>query len=393
MTTACLAFEDRPNPAGRIQAISRLLVNRFVAQTGREPPVTAADIDIYRRMRLIACRNAHDVPRNVALLFFNENPDYYFGAPHIKLAEFRDHAGADLIRERTFAGPLHEQVWEAVRNVMQLTDLLIFKRPDRPEADHVRAYPREAVEEALVNAVYHRSYEFPPEPVKVYAYPNRLAITSYPGPVPGIERDHFRTGSMVPTVPARNRRVGEFLKELKLAESRGTGLRKIERAMRANGSAPPRYDFDQDRTYFSVTLPVQPRYQVNAALRGGPALWVAGERQDAIAHVQSAFDDQPQSGALAGMLIAYASTTGDADRARAAYDRFEAQPAAERTETTPARLAFATAMIEFGDAEGARNALGRIPRNGTTADDEAVIGVLEGKLARMHIYVDPDEEE
>ena len=393
MTTTCLAFEDRPNPAGRIQAISRLLVNRFVAQTGREPPVTAADIDIYRRMRLVACRDAHDVPRNVALLFFNENPDYYFGAPHIKLAEFRDHAGADLIRERTFAGPLHEQVWEAVRNVMQLTDLLIFKRRDRIEADHVRAYPREAVEEALVNAVYHRSYEFPPEPVKVYAYPNRLAITSYPGPVPGVERDHFRTGAMVPTVPARNRRVGEFLKELKLAESRGTGLRKIERAMRANGSAPPRYDFDQDRTYFSVTLPVQPRYQVNAALRAGPALWVAGERQDAIAHVQTAFDDQPQSGALAGMLIGYAGTTGDADRARAAYDRFEAQPAAAQTETTPARLAFATAMIEFGDAEGARKALRRILRDKTSVDDEAVIGVLEGKLARMHIYIDPDEEE
>jgi len=35
----------------------------------------------------------------------------------------------------------------------------------------------------------------------------------------------------------RNRRIGEFLKELKLTEGRCTGIPKIRKALRENGSA------------------------------------------------------------------------------------------------------------------------------------------------------------
>ena len=50
------------------------------------------------------------------------------------------------------------------------------------------AYPYVAVEEALVNGVYHRAYDGDPEPLKVYLYPDRMEITSYPGPPAGLER-------------------------------------------------------------------------------------------------------------------------------------------------------------------------------------------------------------
>ncbi|MFL6199399.1 MAG: ATP-binding protein [Thermoanaerobaculia bacterium] len=114
--------------------------------------------------------------------------------------------------------------------------------------------------ECLVNAVYHRSYEGEPEPTKVYLYPDRMEIINYPGPMPGIEREHFRPGAGIPPVPARNRRIGELLKELRLAEARGTGVPKVFRAMENNGSPPPRFDFDDARTYFRVTLPAHPEH-------------------------------------------------------------------------------------------------------------------------------------
>jgi len=53
----------------------------------------------------------------------------------------------------------------------------------------------------------------------------------------------------------RNRRIGEFLKELDLAEGRSTGVPKILRAMRANGSPPPSFESDEDRTWFLTRLP------------------------------------------------------------------------------------------------------------------------------------------
>ena len=79
------------------------------------------------------------------------------------------------------------------------------------------------MEEAVVNAVYHRSYDNLREPTKIYLYPDRMEIISYPGPLQGIEARHLGQDGVVPPVPARNRRIGEFLKELRLAEGRGTG--------------------------------------------------------------------------------------------------------------------------------------------------------------------------
>ena len=54
----------------------------------------------------------------------------------------------------------------------------------------------------------------------------------------------------------RNRRVGDFLKELELTEGRGTGFPKIRRAMKRNGSPKPVFETDEDLNYFLVQLPV-----------------------------------------------------------------------------------------------------------------------------------------
>ena len=56
----------------------------------------------------------------------------------------------------------------------------------------------------------------------------------------------------------RNRRIGEFLKELKFTEGRSTGISKILGAMRENGSPAPEFEFDEDHSYFLVRLPVHP---------------------------------------------------------------------------------------------------------------------------------------
>jgi hypothetical protein len=67
----------------------------------------------------------------------------------------------------------------------------------------------------------------------------------------------------------RNRRIGEFLKELDLTEGRGTGVPKILRAMRDNGSPLPVFKFDEEHSYFATVLPVHPAAAAAATdLRG-----------------------------------------------------------------------------------------------------------------------------
>ena len=54
--------------------------------------------------------------------------------------------------------------------------------------------------------------------------------------------------------------MGEFLKELEMTEGRGTGIPKILREIRRNGSPEPIFHTDDNRSFFLVEFPVQPVY-------------------------------------------------------------------------------------------------------------------------------------
>jgi len=107
-----------------------------------------------------------------------------------------------------------------------------------------------------VNAVYHRSYE-EREPIEVRIGYDELVILSFPGPDRSIRIEDFAAGRAV-SRRYRNRRIGEFLKELDLTEGRSTGIPKILRAMAANGSPPPRFETDDERLACVIRLPVHP---------------------------------------------------------------------------------------------------------------------------------------
>ncbi len=56
----------------------------------------------------------------------------------------------------------------------------------------------------------------------------------------------------------RNRRIGDFLKELHLTEGRGTGVPKIYRALERNGSPMPVLETDPDSNYFLTVIYAHP---------------------------------------------------------------------------------------------------------------------------------------
>lgn len=134
----------------------------------------------------------------------------------------------------------------------------IIKVPDQAEAIRFFNYPFRAIEEALVNAVYHRSYEVR-EPIEVRIHPDQIEIVSHPGADPSIPLSDVKSGHMA-TRRYRNRRIGEFLKELDLTEGRGTGLPKIQWALKANGSPNATYITDEDRTYFYTVIEIHPEF-------------------------------------------------------------------------------------------------------------------------------------
>ena len=84
-----------------------------------------------------------------------------------------------------------------------------------------------------------------------------LVVLSDPGPDRSVRREQLQAGRALAR-RYRNRRIGELLKELDLTEGRGTGIPKLLRAIRENGSPEPLLDSDEEHSCFAVTLPVHP---------------------------------------------------------------------------------------------------------------------------------------
>jgi ATP-dependent DNA helicase RecG len=382
-TTARIPFDDRRNLAVSIDTISPSLVRGFLTDIKSDlvsNGSSVSDSDLNKRLRITAPVNAHDAPRNVALLFFTNDPDQYFPGARIEVVQFGDDSGGDLMEEKVFRGPLHDQIRQTLNYLNGVSTTMVRKIPGVAEVQRTVAFPYESMEEAVVNAIYHRSYEGEYEPTKVYLYPDRMEIISYPGPVPGIELRHLQARASIPPVPARNRRIGEFLKELHLAEGRGTGILRIRRKMSENGSPEPGFDFDEARTYFRVTLPAHPQYVVIHALRESAHLWAVGERQRAIANLESAFSKVPTSGAIIAQVIDYKMTLGDLAGAEQLFRIVEKDRAISDRHLFYA--AMARGFLDMGDAESAKRVLEYAPLSAQR--DEAVeMAILQKRAGRL----------
>ena len=134
----------------------------------------------------------------------------------------------------------------------------IIKVDGEAEALRVWSYPFGAIEEAVVNAVYHRSYAIG-EPVTITVSPDSIEIQNLPGPDHSISDEDLDGHRMIST-HYRNKRLGDFLRELGLAEGRNTGIPKIFKEMRMNGSGDPTIVTDADRSFMRLVLPIHPAF-------------------------------------------------------------------------------------------------------------------------------------
>lgn len=383
--TARVPWDDRPAVGARIEDMRAGQVREYLRDVGSglldDPGVET----IYRRMLLTAKVNDHEVPRNAGLLFFSENPATWFRGAKIEVVQFAADRAGDVQEERVFAGGLLGQY----RNCMTYLQNLSVNHLQKTEQGRRTwvSYPVQAIQETLVNALYHRSYDVPhPDPTKVYVFPDRVEIVSYPGPVPGIGREHFEPGVAFTGAPARNRRIGEFLKELGHAEMRMSGIAKIYRAMKANGSPPPQFHFDEQRTYFRVTLPAHPEYAALSALRDAAHLRALGDDDEAFRRIESAWRGNQASGVLAVELIRTCAKAGETARAEEVFQTFKAQ--APPTAVAHAANALAEVLVTTGDPERARQVLRQddTPPSGRDAIDAAIVARRAGDSRLAHRY-------
>ena len=67
---------------------------------------------IYRKMDIVRRVNDHEVPRNVALLFFSRDPTRWFPGAKVEVGIMRTGTGGDAIGDKEFTGGIADQVSE-----------------------------------------------------------------------------------------------------------------------------------------------------------------------------------------------------------------------------------------------------------------------------------------
>lgn len=314
--TARVPWDDRPAHGARVSDISLAAVREHLSAVDSGLSAEPGDDRIFRHMNLTMGRNDHEVPRNVGLLLFSNDPTEWFPSARIEVTQFYGEPLGDILAEKTFRGGMMHQLTQSLAYLGGLVTTYRQKRVIYSDRWH--SFPPQAVRELLVNAVLHRSYdEGESDVIKVFIYPDRLTIASYPGPLPGLEPRHFLPGGMRPPTRCRHRRIAEFLKERELAEARYTGLQKIFRAAERNGSAPPIFDFDEGRTYFQATLPAHPKHVATVVLDEVAALRADGRSADATRRIETAWQAHPDATLLAQELVRVRLARGDFSAAEA----------------------------------------------------------------------------
>lgn len=254
-----IPFDDRVNYQRDINDLKLPLIQSFLKETNSELYDLSAKLpfeQLCRQLEIVDGSKEFLKPKNVGLMFFNDGPEKIFPKSQIEIVQFTMDASDKNLSEKIFEGPIHRQLQDALtylKNVIIKEN--IEKFADKAETQRTFNYPFAAIEESLVNAIYHRSYELR-EPVEVRIYSNRMEILSYPGPDSGISKKDLEKGVVVAR-RYRNRRIGDFLKELKLTEGRCTGIPTIIKSMKDNGSPKATFETDEGRTYFITRLPIQ----------------------------------------------------------------------------------------------------------------------------------------
>ncbi len=253
-----IPFDDRIQHGSEIADLKLTLIQSYLHEVRSALYKKAADMpfeQLCRQMMIVDGADEYTKPRNVGLFFFNDKPQKFIPMSQIEIVQFPSSPSGDRLNEKIFQGPIDHQIRSALTHLKNLyIKEFVRKVPDRAEAIRFFNYPYVALEECVVNAMYHRSYEIR-EPVEIRVHPDRIEILSFPGPDRSIKQSDIQKGILVGR-RYRNRRIGEFLKELELTEGRCTGIPKIIKAMKDNGSPPPVFKTDDERTYFIVILKI-----------------------------------------------------------------------------------------------------------------------------------------
>ncbi len=231
-------FDSEPCKEATFDDLDKETVKTFTETLGMKFSSVETSL---RNLKLI--RDKHIL--NAAVVFFGEKPSLLYPLFGIKCAVF---SKLDISEIRDIDVNIFSAVDLAVDFVMgKVPQTISFERAERKS---IPILPREALREAVINALVHRDYTYPSS-VYVAIYEDKVVVKN-PGVLPPelSESDLYKEHPSHP----RNPLLAELAHKVKYIEHWGTGTLRILQSMRKVGLNDP--IFKQEKGFFHVVLPL-----------------------------------------------------------------------------------------------------------------------------------------
>ena len=185
-------------------------------------------------------------------LMFYDTPEKYIPEAIILCTQFAGIKGRNIIQTKELSGPIPSLINTSL-NLLNSWLERDFTLEGAKLVGRI-AIPKEALREAIVNALLHRKYTIAGA-VKIALYDDRLEIFS-PGAFPGlVDIKNLGDG----TTCLRNPRLTQIARRLHLIEKLGTGIRLILDECEKAGIKKP--VFSEDGDFVKITFSFKPETQ------------------------------------------------------------------------------------------------------------------------------------
>lgn len=248
-----------PVTSAKPEDLDEQAVERYLAKIREKRPssrlVNLQREQLLKTLNILTEYEGRPVPTLAGILMFGIFPQQFFPSLFVAFLMYagtsenvKGPRGERFLDNRRLEGTIPEIVAEAekavLHNMGRSTLISGFLRKDIDE------YPREAIREAIINALAHRDYSryALSTHVQIRMFTDRLEIENQGGLFGHLSEDSI--GIEAPT--ARNAALMRMLEDMDIVENRGSGVRAMVEAMRSVHLAPPK--FKNNHTSFKVTF-------------------------------------------------------------------------------------------------------------------------------------------
>lgn len=209
-------FDTRPNFEATVEDISIALLEDHLNTTKSKLAKQIRErgiMDILSDMQLLVGPPEQQYLQNVALMMFCDHLDKFFPYTQVEIVKFPEgsiKSPNNFIKVPVIKGSVPMMIKRTMEKIQDMViEEKVTKMNYQMEAIRRFSYPYQAIEEAVVNAFYHRDY-LSCQSVIIEIEPECIRIMNFPGIDRSIPQKAIEEGERFCSRYCRNKRLGEF---------------------------------------------------------------------------------------------------------------------------------------------------------------------------------------